>query len=315
MTTKSEVFGSESVTDTLPPYDEITSQSIFSLLRLGNKQKQATAQSRIYVLSRIRDIVSAPDYTPSSVASIVDACAATLPAAEISHLLQALNTEGHTLMYWAIVNHRQEAFGAFAAFISEFSPDCCRDLRLACMSTNDHALFTRLNLGRVFHPEAESLRLFLHCPPDEVQVHDTGDRLCKNQFVASIRIRMFQKRLRMTQKFRTEFVAAGRIWSLFSDMRPGGWRIGFCLETNSFSTRPEATLVIKAHKRDLDCATIPQDLQMHYTDKSTLVPLIGSSTENRTFISWMMTDWLMDNNTMYVDCEGTLHAELEMTLN
>ncbi|KAG1751831.1 hypothetical protein EDB19DRAFT_1203318 [Suillus lakei] len=307
MATKSGVLDSESVTDAPPSYNEISSRSIFSFLRLGNKQKQTT-------LSRIRDIVSAPDYTPSSVTSILNACAATLPAAELSHLLQALNTEGHTVMYWAIVNHRQEAFWAFAAFIPQFSSDCRRDLRFACMSTSDHALFTQLNLGHVFYPEDESLRLFLHCPPDEVQVHDTGDRLCKNQFVASVHIRMFQKRLCMTRKLRIEFVAARRIWSMSLDMWTGGWRIGFSLEKHSFSARLKALLVIKAHKGIFDCATVPQDLRMHCTNECTLTP-VGSSWEYHTMLHWKMTDWLMDNNTMYVDCEGTLHANLEVTLN
>lgn len=40
-------------------------------------------------------------------------------------------------------------------------------------------------------------------------MHDKGDRLCKNQFVACFRVRMFQKRLRTAGELGVEFVAAG----------------------------------------------------------------------------------------------------------
>jgi len=106
-------------------------------------------QQNTTVLSSIRDIVSAPDFTPSSVAPIVDACAAALPATEFSNLLQTPNIAGHTALYWAIVNNRREAFSAFAGFISQFSSVCSSDLRLACMVTSDHALFMQLNLGTI----------------------------------------------------------------------------------------------------------------------------------------------------------------------
>ncbi|KAG0704628.1 hypothetical protein DFH29DRAFT_997515 [Suillus ampliporus] len=68
---------------------------IFSSLR--SKQKRNT------VLTCIHDIVFAPDFTPSSVAPIVNACAAALTAAEFSDLLQTPNIEGHMTLYWAIV--------------------------------------------------------------------------------------------------------------------------------------------------------------------------------------------------------------------
>ena len=150
MATKSD--DSKSVTNAPPSYDTITSASsadsaqcksgfpsVFSFLRI--KKERAT------VLSRIRDLVSTPNFTPSSVASIVNACAAALTAAEFSDLLQTSNIEGHTAMYWAIVNNRREVLSAFTGFISKFSSACSCDLRLACMVTSDHALFTQLNLG------------------------------------------------------------------------------------------------------------------------------------------------------------------------
>ncbi|KAG1750525.1 uncharacterized protein EDB91DRAFT_1244106 [Suillus paluster] len=177
---------------TIPPsYNTISTSadpvqcppSICSLLQTRQKQKA--------VLSRIRDIVSSPDFTPSSVAPAVSACAADLPAAVFSYLLQTPNIEGHTALYWAIVNDRREAFSAFIAFIPRFSSVCASDLRLACMATNDQALFAHLNLGNFQSLKDEPLRRSLGCPPDEVQVYEGNE---PNKFVACIRIRMFQKR-------------------------------------------------------------------------------------------------------------------------
>ncbi|KAG0704521.1 hypothetical protein DFH29DRAFT_997610 [Suillus ampliporus] len=116
-------------------------------------------------------------------------------AAKFSNLLQTRSIEGHTALYWAIVNNRPEALSAFFGFISQISSVCSSDLRLACMTTSDHASFTRLKLGGYNDPKDEPLRRPLSCPSNEIQVH-AGESA--NKVVAVFRIRMFQKRLRTT---------------------------------------------------------------------------------------------------------------------
>ncbi|KAG1735867.1 uncharacterized protein EDB91DRAFT_541980 [Suillus paluster] len=118
-------------------------------------------------LSRIRDLVSGPDFTPSLVDGIVNVCAAALPAAQFSDLLQTPNIEGRSALYWAIVNNRREALSVFATLIPELSSDCSSDFRLACMATGDHASFTQLELGNRDAKE-EGSRRFLGCPPDKI---------------------------------------------------------------------------------------------------------------------------------------------------
>ncbi|KAG2045175.1 hypothetical protein BDR03DRAFT_26272 [Suillus americanus] len=351
MATKSEVFDDgQSITSVPPPYNEISTSasstvtnsvqctgsrlSLFSFLRNKHKRTQVeqkqVEQTQVEltkieqteaVLSHIRDIVSVPNFIP--VAPIVNTChAAALLPAEFSNLLQNPNIEGHTAMYWAVMNGQREAFSAFAAYIPQFSSVCSSDLRLACMSTSNHALFMELNLGRVINSKDVSLRCFLGCPPDEVQVHDKGDRMCKNQFVACFHIRMFQKRLRTAGELGIEFVAAGRIWWFLIYMGDNGrWRIGFSLSYPSFPAHPEAVLVIKAHSRKSDCATQPEDLRMQcriipgYVLRAEDCPLHGSvKVSDLTRFFWPLSDWPMDENTLYVDCDGTLHAMVEMTL-
>ncbi|KAG1736413.1 uncharacterized protein EDB91DRAFT_1083376 [Suillus paluster] len=105
------------------------------------------------------DLVSAPGDTSSSVASTANACTTALAAAQFFHLLQTLNIK-----------------------IGQFN----------------HVFFTQLNFGSI-DVKDESLKHFLGCPPDEVQVGE-GGKPDRNQFIASFCIRMFQKHLRITQQ-------------------------------------------------------------------------------------------------------------------
>lgn len=183
-------------------------------------------------------------------------------------------------MYWAIVNNRGEALAAFSAFIPKFSSVCTSGLRLACMFTSNHALFMQLNLGRVINPKDDSLRHFLHCPPDEVEVHNTGNGLRHIQFVACFGIKMFKKRMLMTQELSVEFVAestdhvflsvphadtpvlAGRIWLLRVQAVPDDVALALGVHLNS------------------GCATPPQleqDVQMPDIDRTGVLTSIGSS--------------------------------------
>ncbi|KAG2109760.1 hypothetical protein DEU56DRAFT_939021 [Suillus clintonianus] len=208
MATKSKVFDdSTSVSNPPPSYDSISTSvsdvvrykpSVFSFLK--SKEKR-----RATVLSGIREIVSSPDFTPSSVGSI----AATLPAAEFSDLLQQRNIEDHTALYWAIVKKRREVLWVFTKFISEFSPACSSDLRLACMTMNDNDLFMQLNLGDNVNPKDKSLRRILGCPRDEIQVFQ--HELVENRRIVYFKLvfKMFQTRLRIMQELAVEFIAQG----------------------------------------------------------------------------------------------------------
>ncbi|KAG1873089.1 hypothetical protein F4604DRAFT_1925579 [Suillus subluteus] len=160
---------------------------------------------------RIRDIVLAPNFPPTSVAPDINACTASLPAATFSKILQSPNIEGHTALYWAIVNNRPEAvFALYNIFppraSSSYAYFC--DARLACMTTGDHVLFKKLNLAYGPAPaKYEHLKDSLGCPSDDIQVHACDEP--ENRFDVVLRIHMFQKRLRAAQCMYYEFVAGG----------------------------------------------------------------------------------------------------------
>ncbi|KAG2741107.1 hypothetical protein P692DRAFT_20907743 [Suillus brevipes Sb2] len=219
----SEGVDSKSIGSAPPSYDRAVASSasaqsfslssLFSFLLIKPK--------RTVVLSRIRDIVLTPNITPSSI-SIVNACAADLTTKAFSKLLQTPNIEGHSALYWAIVNNQRQVLLAFAPYISECSPACSSELRLACMITSDHASFMQLKLADI-DAKGEALRRALGCPPDEMEVHETVKVGNDHQFVASFCIKMFQKRLRITHKLRYEFVVGGRIWRFGFEMDTVKW--------------------------------------------------------------------------------------------
>ena len=136
MATNLQLHSSSNTTSTAPPsYHAISTPvlppggSQYKFPRMPRTPKK----QRPIVLSLIRDLVTTADFTPSSVDSIVTSCAAALSPAGISDLLQSLNIEGHTGLYWGIVNDRLGALWALTEYISEMTCVCSSDLRQACM--------------------------------------------------------------------------------------------------------------------------------------------------------------------------------------
>ncbi|KAG2151222.1 uncharacterized protein EDB93DRAFT_1103179 [Suillus bovinus] len=271
MATNSTVVDDSSVPP--PSYDTIFSaipiqfgqSSIFPFHCMKEKRKA--------VLSRIRNIVLGPDFTPSYVAPNVNACTAVLPAHELSKILTERNIEGHTALYWAI------------------SCDCMDNLYDACMITNNHAIFMHLSLESMLVKEGGCLRRALGCPPDEIRVHTCNE--CTNQFNVVLKIRMFQKRLRMAtyKELWFEFVAEGRIWWLkFYAPSPVTSDSGICRKPGAHAAPPEALKILLLSTNTIFPVTVP----------SRITNELG--------------DWVMHDKTEYVDDEGTLNAKLEVTL-
>ncbi|KAG2122362.1 hypothetical protein DEU56DRAFT_76435 [Suillus clintonianus] len=324
MSTKSEVFDdTTSVSNPPPTYDAISAsipadfaqckRSVFSFL-------QSTQKRRAIVLSRIQGIVSSPDLTPSSVGPILDSCAAALPAAEFSDLLQQRNIEDHTALYWVIVKKRREVLWAFTKFISEFSPACSSDLRLACLIINDHDLFMRLNLGDNVNPKDKSSRRILGCPQDKIEV--LRDGLAENRYTVRLVFKKFQTRLRIMQEFSAEFIVQGRIWLLRFYMRMDGkWYVEYALsEPSPPVVHPDVEIIITSHRPPPGSGN-PELLLKLECPTHTLAPKESYERYKVTeparvifAVFFPLNDWLMDDDTTYVDCDGTLTVALKMII-
>ncbi|KAG1869425.1 hypothetical protein DFJ58DRAFT_837719 [Suillus subalutaceus] len=259
------------------------------------------------------DTISAsPILTPD-----INACTAALLAATFSKILQSSNIEGHTALYWAIVNNRPEVVFAFHNIFpprASSSYDYFCDARLACMTTGDHVLFKKLNLAYGPAPG---------CPPDDIQVNACDEP--ENRFDVVLRIHMFQKRLRAAQFMYYEFVAGGRIWWLrfsFVEHTSMVWCVKIGLAEHSYPARPNAVLLIEAHKRKAGCETSLKALKIPLKLTDTVKKLVpygqfcfGYTSpkcsdhwpkhNNNNCISNELGDWVMNDNTKYVDHEGT----------
>ncbi|KAG2078093.1 hypothetical protein BDR04DRAFT_448153 [Suillus decipiens] len=271
--------------------------------------KEQTKQIRTTVLSLIRDIVTAPDFTPSSVGSIIDACVASLPTAEFTALLQESNIQGHTPLYWAVVNNRLEALSAFLKFINAYTPIGTEEMRLACMTTSDHALFMKLRLTS-YYRESEPLDRSLGYPTYDAQVYG-GDT--QNQFIAEMQIKMFQKRMRVARGIFVELISQGRIWCLlFHTGADARWGVSLSLAKHSLPARPEALFRVEAQ----DGQSESLDVQFKLQKDRLLAPegYTNNSIHTCTSLFASLGGWLMFDDTMYIDCDGTLHARLEVTL-
>ncbi|KAG2158347.1 uncharacterized protein EDB93DRAFT_1100544 [Suillus bovinus] len=231
--------------------------------------KEQTKQIRTTVLSLIRDVVTTPDFVPSSVGPIFDACAASIPAGEFSDILQESNIEGHTPLYWAIVNSRPEAISA-----------------LSCMVTSDHALFMKLKLTSC------------SCYPTEIQVYG-GDK--QNEFTAKMQIRMFQTRMRVAQEMCVELIAQGRIWGLLFHIGVDArWKVSLYLAKHSLPACPEALLTVQPRNEQHQAL----EMQFKLEKGCFLVPrgYTNYSMRTCTYISASLGDWLMFKLRWHLAC-------------
>ncbi|EIW54156.1 uncharacterized protein TRAVEDRAFT_60610 [Trametes versicolor FP-101664 SS1] len=227
---------------------------------------RASKEVRTTIQGLIRDLVKQND--PHGALGVLESCADACRSFDlaISSLLQERTIEGHTPLYWAIINRPAEsapsdepdlvtALLSHAAPLSDATVD---ELRLACLHTSDHGLFQRLRRTPAFSPLSGSDELILggNVPVDDVDVEDVpGD---ESGFVARFRMPMFQKRMRISEEISLEFIAKGRLWALkfivakdhetragYQFMRPGSWVAVLSLLPHSPPTWIDSRLVIE----------------------------------------------------------------------
>ncbi|KAG2078056.1 hypothetical protein BDR04DRAFT_1226848 [Suillus decipiens] len=193
---------------------------------------------------------------------------------------------------------------------------------------NNQASFQQLNLGVNYSPKDEPLRRSLGCPPDDVRVNE-GNR--SRHFVANIRIRLFQKRLRITQSMGVEFVARGCIWKLHFYLGQSGiWWIVVGLSRDSLPAPAQlcCEILINPHEEEHQAVYSMQCVdprlwgnQIRYPgDIACLPPPADKAWDNPNpeFSSpargyhAKLCNLVMDDDTRHVDCNGTLHATVKI---
>lgn len=181
---------------------------------------RATKEVRTTILGLLRDLIKQSD--AAGALGVLESCADACKTYDLSlsSLMQEKSIEGHTPIYWAIINRpslppRPEDPDLLSAVLSHAAPltDATVDeLRLACLHTSDHALFQKLRRSPAFSPLTgrEELITGGSTPVDDVDVEDVKED--EVSFVARFKIPMFQKRMRISGAVRLEFIAKGEPW-------------------------------------------------------------------------------------------------------
>ena len=215
-------------------------------LTSSHRDAEAQRDVRATVLGLVRDLVqNAPTGGGGggSVAAegILQSCQVACDgcALSLSDVLQERSIEGHTPLYWAIVKRPRssrtndedrpsfEKDTLLHLLLSHTAPlnaSTLSELRLACLVTADNALLQRLRTDPAVVPRS-GVEAMLHStlPPsssnsreslvlvDEVEVfEDTGEEGDKvGAFMVKMKIRRFQRRMRVAGGVGVEFVARG----------------------------------------------------------------------------------------------------------
>ncbi|KAG2136793.1 hypothetical protein BD769DRAFT_384581 [Suillus cothurnatus] len=236
------------------PTASSSSSTWFSLLPNARAK-----QARQTVISLIRDLVATSTTDNSAATPILASCASALSPSSFSALLQQPTFEGHTPIYWAILNRHAYILPDMLQYAGPLSNACVADIRLACLASGDQLLFGKLRRGElpfIITLRADALVLG-STSADEIDVREVDGEAA---FSASMKIRLWQKRMRVAGVVGVEFIARGRIWSLtfFSSPSPspsssslstragsGPWQVALGLMEHSPPTFVDGRLVIE----------------------------------------------------------------------
>ncbi|KAF9245634.1 hypothetical protein BU15DRAFT_58635 [Melanogaster broomeanus] len=192
------------------------------------------------ILSLVHDLVTNPQLPdiPGLLYNCEDAC--KMYNLNFSTLLQEQAIEGHTAMYWAIINH----CALFPLLLEHAAPLTWAsklDIRLACFVSSNQELFQVMKYRHIV-PSGST-------PSDNILVHEPE---APHAFIAEIQMNMWQKRMRVSGQVGVEFIAKGRIWSLnfFSGPVIGGcesvgpWQVALSLLEQSPATSVDSRLTV-----------------------------------------------------------------------
>ncbi|PIL33720.1 hypothetical protein GSI_04345 [Ganoderma sinense ZZ0214-1] len=236
---------------------------------------RAVREVRTTLLGLLRDLVKQND--AAGALGVLESCADACRTYDLSlsALLQEQSVEGHTPLYWAIINRpthpqgpqnaedadgaRPDLVSALLALAAPLSDATVDEIRLACLHTSDHAFFQTLRRSPAFSPltGTEEILLGGSVPVDDVDVEDV--KADEGAFVARFRIPLFQKRMRISGTIRLEFIAKGRLWELsfivaksdfdsrlnYGNFKAGSWVVRLALLPHSPPTWLDSRLVIE----------------------------------------------------------------------
>lgn len=182
-------------------------------------ETRAQKEVKSTVVDLLRDLVKQTQSDASSIVleSCVEACRTY--DLSFSSILQERSIEGHSPLYWAVINRPSEPpnpetrdfLTALLRHAAPLSDAAISELRLACLQSSDQVLFQRLKRSPAFSPLSgtEVMLLGESIAPDDVEVENAPGN--EGAFVVRFCIPMFQKRMRISKEINLEYIARGSI--------------------------------------------------------------------------------------------------------
>ena len=203
------------------PHDPSAGEWLFT-------RNRRAADIRKTVLEVLRDLVKQPH--THNACTLLDACAAacTTNKQSLSTLLQEKSIESHTPLYWSIINKPacfDDGPDLISLLISHAVPLTAAtvdDVRLACLHTSDNALFQRLRSSSEFAPLSGKEEIVAGGSKSMDVITVENPEHDDTAFVVRFRVPMFQKRMRVSEEVRLEFIAKGAFHPSVCRLRSGG---------------------------------------------------------------------------------------------
>ncbi|KAI0740850.1 hypothetical protein C8Q76DRAFT_205042 [Earliella scabrosa] len=310
--------------------DQRAGLSVFARARKAVEAKKT-------VLEVLRDLVKQPD-TPRA-CLLLNACAdaCTTYKHSLPTLLQEKTIEGRTPLYWAIINRpacSDDTPDIVSLLISHTAPltDATIDeVRLACLHVSDNALFQRLRSSSEFAPLSGKDEIVAGGTKtmDVVVVEDAEHDAAA--FIVKLRVPMFQKRMRVSEEIRLEFIAKGRLWELTflvvksldkrlnyeSKFREGSWVVKLALLRHSSPTWIDGAYLIIDDPCARDSTPEPNpQIKVPLESKHQLTaPYSSGSYDGKmvavAFETHAEMNTLQFTSCPYLDADGALVARVE----
>ncbi|KAK0446087.1 hypothetical protein EV421DRAFT_247945 [Armillaria borealis] len=299
---------------------------------------RSSRETKSTITSLIRDLVRPPNSSLACneiLSSCAEACASY--SLSLSSILQEKFCEGHTPLYWAIINkprqteeESEELLSALLRYSVPLTPSTISELRLACLVTSDQNLFRHLR--RELKPLSGTDEMLLGAAgSDDVRVVDTN--ATEGAFAAEIKISQFQKRMRVGKEVEVEFIAQARLWRLSffvsSQDRPrsprrGSWCVGLSLMESSPPTWVDSRLIIQDQPVqdviDEEQSKQKPTISLRIKSPGELVPTNAFARANQTkqivvsLEESIMGQTLQFGGTSYIANDEVLRVRLETRL-
>ncbi|PBK66377.1 hypothetical protein ARMSODRAFT_960374 [Armillaria solidipes] len=292
---------------------ESSNRSTGGIMGAFSGQVKTTIAALIHDLVRPHSMSNAPPCR-----EILESCSEACNSRSLclSSIIQDHNIEGHTAIYWAIINGPRFAEGesqvltALLEFSQPLEDSTISELRWACLAKSDQPLFQHLQRKLNLNPRSKMDKMILSSDAEYDEVHLLETDPSANKFTVDIHVKQFQKRLVVGTIVYVEFIAKARMWRLqfYNRTKWSGDQslyVKLTLMERSPSTNVAATLCIAEKTQQTGR---PDKPHIHVTMNSYIAPYSSG-------VQAPLPDCLRYEGSSYLLSDGSLFAKLKVSLS